>query len=131
MEPTFSDWLEEEMNTRSWSRAELARRSGISAPQITRLLNREQNPGRESIEAIANALHLPIETVYRAAGIIRTRPNEDEEWEVWKGLLRQLTQEERERYYRQMQTELEYQKQQEQLAVSRKRHKTGPLPNLG
>jgi transcriptional regulator with XRE-family HTH domain len=66
----FAEWLRDQINLHGWSQAEFSRRSGISAPQITRLLNREQRPGEDSIIGISRALGLPTETVLRAAGIL-------------------------------------------------------------
>lgn len=66
----FAEWLEAELNKRDWTRADLARRAGISKPQISRIMNREQSPGHSTCTGIAAALGLPPETVYRAAGLL-------------------------------------------------------------
>jgi transcriptional regulator with XRE-family HTH domain len=131
MEPTFADWLEEEINKRGWSRAELSRRSGISAPQISRLLNREQNPGKESIDSIARALHLPQETVYRAAGHLFPVDPIDEEAAQMLHVFKSLSPRDR----AEMQALAEVKLKQAELELERqraaKRIKTGPLPRLG
>lgn len=66
----FVEWLENVLQERKMSRADLARSSGISAPQITRILNGEQTPRVDSINSIARAIEKTPEEVFRrAAGI--------------------------------------------------------------
>lgn len=66
----FGDWLQGELNNRGWDQAELARRSGISTAQISRIVTGGRQPGRSSIDGIARALRLPPEDVLRQAGIL-------------------------------------------------------------
>lgn len=74
----FADWLREQMKIRDWSQADLARASHISPTQIARILSRERNVGNDAIIAIARALQLPPEQVYRAAGILPPAPEINE-----------------------------------------------------
>lgn len=74
----FIDWLRKEMERREWSQSELARRSKLSPAQITRLLNGERGVGEAGLTAIAHALKLPPETVFRAAGILPPQTPENE-----------------------------------------------------
>ncbi|MGC1374647.1 MAG: helix-turn-helix transcriptional regulator, partial [Anaerolineales bacterium] len=69
----FIDWLRKELEERGWSQAELARQSKLSPAQITRLLNGERGIGETGLNAIARALRLPPETVFRAAGMLPNR----------------------------------------------------------
>ncbi len=64
---TFAEWLRVELDWRDWSKADLARAAGISAPHVTRIMNSEQSPGTETILAIARALSKPPEEVFRRA----------------------------------------------------------------
>jgi len=66
--PDFAQWLQSELDLHRWSRADFARLTGISAPQITRILNREQQPGEESIKAIARVLKKKQLFLYQIAG---------------------------------------------------------------
>ena len=66
----FSGWLQLELNNRNWSKADLARASGLSSAQITRIVKREQNPGPESCSEIARAFKMPPEMVFRIAGLL-------------------------------------------------------------
>jgi transcriptional regulator with XRE-family HTH domain len=58
------------LSEKGWTQAELARRSGVSPAQITRVLSGERGLGEQSILAIAEALKLPPDEVYRAAGLL-------------------------------------------------------------
>ncbi len=62
---TFGEWLNEELRRRDWSKADLARAAGVSAPHITRIMSGEQRPGNDVIVAIARALDRPPEEVFR------------------------------------------------------------------
>jgi transcriptional regulator with XRE-family HTH domain len=70
METNFADWLREKLKKENWSQAELSRRSGVSPAQITRVISGERGLGEQSILAIAQALKLPPEEVFRAAGLL-------------------------------------------------------------
>jgi transcriptional regulator with XRE-family HTH domain len=77
METNFADWLQETLNEKGWSQAELARRSGISPAQITRVISGERGLGEQSIIALAAAFKLPAETVFRAAGLLPAEREKD------------------------------------------------------
>lgn len=74
METDFPTWLSEKLDELQWTQADLARRSKLSAAQITRILSGERNPGEESLLKIANALALPPAMVFRAAGVFPPDP---------------------------------------------------------
>jgi len=59
METSLPDWLIEQMKERSITAAELSRKSGISAPQITRLLSGQRGVSEVSLRAISEALNIP------------------------------------------------------------------------
>lgn len=90
----FSTWLQNELDTRGWTKAELSRRSGISASQVTRIMNREQNPGQESLESIARALRLPPETVLRAAGLLPQKADQSPNFDELLYVFEQMTDDE-------------------------------------
>ncbi len=64
------------------TQADLSRLSGISPAQISRLLNGLSKPGPDACLALAHALHLSPETVFRAAGILPPKPTQDETSEI-------------------------------------------------
>jgi transcriptional regulator with XRE-family HTH domain len=67
---SFASWLQEELRQRGWNQAELARRSGITTAQVSRLLTGEQHPGPTACRKIARALHIPAEEIFRKAGLL-------------------------------------------------------------
>lgn len=71
MDKDFADWLIEQMNKRGWSQADLANAAGLNRQVISTYVNRQrQKPDSEVLVALARALHLPPETVFRAAGLL-------------------------------------------------------------
>jgi len=66
----FSEWLESELKKRGWSQSQLAHRGRIKPNTVSRVLSRERNPGPEFCRAVARALGLPQEYVFRRAGLI-------------------------------------------------------------
>lgn len=77
----FAIWLLEEMEKRGWSQSELARRAKVSHGRISQILSGEQ-AGSRVLTKIANALHLPPETVLRRAGILPPLPTNGEKREA-------------------------------------------------
>lgn len=66
----FTDWLQDELCTRGWDQAELARRSQTTTALISRMLAGERLPGAVVARRLARALRLAPEDVFRRAGIL-------------------------------------------------------------
>jgi len=94
MNASFADWLLDEMNKQGLSQATLARKAGVSRAAISNVINGTRGLGIELCTAIALALKIPPETVFRAAGILPSRPGTDEDFEELKHLFSQMTDEE-------------------------------------
>lgn len=90
MIPTFGEWLQSEMDTREWTQADIARHSGITTAQISRLVSGARGAGKQTCTAIAHALGYPPETVYRAAGLLPDVPQDDAWLERVRALASQL-----------------------------------------
>lgn len=60
------------------SQSDLARATGITTAQMSRIISGERNAGKETILNIAHALKLPPETVFRAAGLLPPQSPETE-----------------------------------------------------
>jgi transcriptional regulator with XRE-family HTH domain len=73
----FADWLQAELQRRGWNQAELARRSGITSGQISRVLNREQGAGLETMRAVAQALDISLYDVFVRAGLLPAHAERD------------------------------------------------------
>lgn len=65
----FAAWLDGEMKDRGWSQSDLSRRSGITTPQISRVINRERFPGIEFCKGVARAFGLKDIQVLEIAGL--------------------------------------------------------------
>ena len=74
MNPSFSKWLDTEIAQRGWSQSEAARRGAISSQMVNAVINGQANPGIEFCRGIAKALEIPLEEVFRFAGILPTKP---------------------------------------------------------
>lgn len=75
----FVEWLQGELNKRNWRKADLAKASGLSSAQITRITKREQRAGPDACTAIAKALKLSPEFVFRQAGLLPWEPEKPED----------------------------------------------------
>jgi len=89
------EWLRERLKERKWKQADLARASGIDTAVISNLINGKRGPGEDTCTAIAHALDLPPETVYRAAGLLPPVTPTMEDTEEALHLFAQLSPEER------------------------------------
>lgn len=67
---SFSEWLQSEMNKRGWSQSDCARAAELNRAVINKLLNGKCNPQPATLAAIARAFKVPVETAYRAAGLL-------------------------------------------------------------
>lgn len=86
----FSEWLTARMQEKGWSNADLANAAGINRQVIWGWLNRNKKPSQEMLKAIAKALELPVEQVYRAAGGLPPISDDDEWIEMIEAEARQL-----------------------------------------
>ena len=96
----FIDYVQGEMDTRGWTRAELARRAHVDPSTITRLLNGERAPTVDVVGAIATALKEPPLTLIKMAGLLPDGvppypPLQDASIREISDLLRDMTPDER------------------------------------
>ena len=100
MSADFSKWLQREMDQREWSQSELARRAGIDRQLIWGYLNSKvTKPDEAILQKIARAFKIPVEEVYRAAGILPPKPTTDEWIEKITHVTNELPDDEKERVY--------------------------------
>lgn len=74
----FADWLQAEMDKRGWSQSDCARAAELNRAVINKLLNRKSRPQPFTLAAIARAFKIPIESAYRAAGLLPSGAEMDE-----------------------------------------------------
>jgi transcriptional regulator with XRE-family HTH domain len=94
MEIAFGEWLQVEIDKRGWSWNKLATTAKLSSGTIYNIRDGSRGVGEDSLKAIAGALKLPIETVYRAAGFLPSSSLENIEKEELAFLFDQLPPEE-------------------------------------
>jgi len=74
----FTEWLQNEMDKRGWSQSECARASELNRAVINKLLNGKCKPQPVTLIAIARGFKIPVETAYRAAGLLPPSSHDDE-----------------------------------------------------
>lgn len=67
----FFIWINTETDKRGWSNSELARRAGISRASISNTMNGRNSVTWDFCAAIAHALSMPVDDVFRMAGLMR------------------------------------------------------------
>lgn len=93
----FAGWLEEELSARNWRPADLAKRANIPQATISNILNGNRDIGARVAVAIAEALSLSPEFVFRRAGLLPPQPGpeRDPTFQELAEILRNMTEEER------------------------------------
>ena len=74
----FAEWIENQIDSRGWKPADLARASGIRDSSLSKILNETRQAGPDVCRGIARALNLPEEYVFRKAGLLSPRRELDE-----------------------------------------------------
>jgi len=72
----LSKFLLSELEIRDWSQADLARKSGLSRTAISDVISGRRRPGVELCSALAIALGLPPETLFRESGLLPDLPSQ-------------------------------------------------------
>ena len=86
----FSEWLQIEMDKRGWSQSDLARFADLNRAVINKLLNGKSHPQPPTLAAISRALKIPLETTYRAAGLLPSSPHDDDAAEEAKHIFKSI-----------------------------------------
>lgn len=66
----FAQWLQVEIDHRGWSQSDCARACDLNRAVINKLLNGKCKPQPTTLMAIARGFKIPVETAYRAAGLL-------------------------------------------------------------
>lgn len=66
----FVEWLNHELEERGWSRSEAARRGEFSSSMLDKVIGGFAQPGLDFCRGIARAFGVPLEEVFRRAGIL-------------------------------------------------------------
>lgn len=78
----IADFIKAEIERKGWSQARLAKAAKLDSAVISNILNEKRGMGWESARAIADALNIPAETMFRKAGLLPPVPakTEQSEW---------------------------------------------------
>jgi transcriptional regulator with XRE-family HTH domain len=66
----FAEWLQVEIDKRGWSQSDCARACDLNRAVINKLLNGKCKPQPATLMAIARGFKIPVESAYRAAGLL-------------------------------------------------------------
>lgn len=92
---SFGEWLTDELTRRGWSHNELARRAGVSQPNVSGIIN-GRSPGCDFCIRVAQALELSPVLLLVKAGILPPQsPDDDSTIQELVELVRSLPPEDR------------------------------------
>ena len=74
----FAEWLQSEIDKRGWSQSDAARACDLNRAVINKLLNGKCKAQPATLMAISRGFKIPVETVYRAAGLLPPSNDGDE-----------------------------------------------------
>lgn len=74
----FGEWLIETLRDKKISQSELSKISGLSRGTLSNIISGARGRGHESLTAIAKALRIPPEQVFRHAGLLPQLQNTDD-----------------------------------------------------
>lgn len=117
VEISFSEWLQKEIEKRGWSWNKLAENAGLSSGTIYNIRDGTRGVGESSLKAIAYALRLPVDQVFRVAGFLPSVTISDENVEELIFLYNQLSVDDKEEILELMKFKAE-RKQQAQTSKS-------------
>ncbi len=86
----FSKWLKDELEARSWKQADLVRASGLDSAVVSNIVNGRRKAGETTAKAIAKALNIPAELVFRRASLLPPQPERNEKISEVLYILEQL-----------------------------------------
>ncbi len=66
----FGEWLDQELATKGWTRADLSRASGITEATLSRIVSGTRGVGPDVAKVIAETMHIDPVIVFRKAGIL-------------------------------------------------------------
>lgn len=86
----IADFIKAEIERKGWSQARLAKAAKLDSAVISNIINEKRGIGWESARAIADALNIPAETMFRKAGLLPPAPAKTEQTDQLLYLFNQL-----------------------------------------
>lgn len=71
----FPEWLQEQLDSRGWDQAKLAKRSGLTRGAISHVLNGDRQAGVDFCIAMARAFGIAREEVFKVRGWLLQQPS--------------------------------------------------------
>ena len=90
----FAGWLKAELEERGWNQADLCRASRLSTALVSRIMTGVRNPGPNACKSMAKALGVPVEVVYKQAGLLPLTGERNKRREMIEFLAEQMNDEE-------------------------------------
>ena len=87
----LQSWLASQLGARDWNYSDLAEKSGLSPATISLVMKGERGVGPEFCNAVARALNIPPDEVFRQAGLLPPVPEDSVSAEQALYLFRRLT----------------------------------------
>jgi transcriptional regulator with XRE-family HTH domain len=76
-EPSFREWMQEEMRRREWRQADFARTTGVDVSMVSRWMH-GRRPDPSSLERVASALGVDLDALLTLAGHRPRSPRDDD-----------------------------------------------------
>lgn len=95
---SFGDWLQGVLNERKMKPADLANMAHLGSGTLSDIISGRRNVGTEVATSIADALDLPQEEVFRAAGILRPKKAKSQRIDQIVHILEGMTEDEQQEY---------------------------------
>lgn len=92
----FIRYVEQKMNERRWSQADLAREANMTTSMVSNLLNGKRKVGISTANSLARAFQVPPTEVLSAAGLIPKIPAKTAAEEQLLYMFRQLSENDQE-----------------------------------
>jgi DNA-binding XRE family transcriptional regulator len=77
----IGDYLNRELRRLDWNQADLARNANVSRTTISDVISGKHQPGIKLCNSLADALGVPVETLFRAAGLLPDLPTPRDQFE--------------------------------------------------
>lgn len=117
----FSRWLQREREKRDWSQNELATRAGLARQIVNRIEAGQVEPAARTLQALATALGIPVQTLFRVVGYLPKDPSADPLIEEGIHILQQLEGEYKEEALRQLRMRMQLQEEHTKSGRRRER----------
>jgi transcriptional regulator with XRE-family HTH domain len=122
MSNDFGIRLQQLRSEKGWSQADLARSSGLNRAVISKIESGASEPMPETLKSLASAFKMPIEQMYRLAGLLPSISREIQKEEELCYLMSLLSEEDQEDFIDLLRLKVERNQQTPDSKSSRKKN---------